>query len=107
MTYELYRLEHFGDPTRGAAIATDDDFDTLLAVRDRDVIEQLAATPTPPREFNHLIVGPGLRGARTEHPLASFAGADVDEPDPASEAATTAAWLDRIRGHRQSDVPID
>lgn len=97
MTYELYRLEHFGSPTRGAVIATGDDFDTVLAVRDRDVVEQLAAAPTPPREFNHLIVGPGLRGARTEHPLVTFAGTDVAEPEPAAEAAMIGAWLSRIR----------
>jgi hypothetical protein len=102
MTYELYRLEHFGSPTRGAVIATGDDFDTVLAVRDRDVVEQLAAAPTPPREFNHLIVGPGLRGARTEHPLVTFAGAHVDHQEPAAEAAATAAWLNCIRSQGQS-----
>jgi hypothetical protein len=100
MTYELYRLQHFGDTTRGAVIATSDDFDTVVAVRDRDVVDQLAAAPTPPREFNHVIVGPGFRGARTEHALVTFAGADVADRDPAVEAAMTGAWLSCIRHWR-------
>lgn len=97
MTYELYRLQHFGDPTRSAVIGTGDDFDRVLAIRDRDVVEQLAAAPTPPREFNHVIVGPGPRGERTEHPLVTFAGAHADDPDPAAEVAITGAWLNHIR----------
>ena len=98
MTYLLYRIEQPGSPSDGIPLGDYPDFDAALAARDGDVVSQLADCPIPPRQISHLIVGPGLRGPRTEHPIVTFAGADVDDPDPAAEAAATRAWLDSIRG---------
>ena len=97
MTYDLYRLHEFGAQATDPALGHYPDFDAALGARDRDVIAQLRATPVPPREINHLIVGPGARGSRTEHPLTTFAGADVSHLDPAAEVAATKAWLEAIR----------
>jgi hypothetical protein len=98
VNYLLYRVEQLGSPPAGMPLGDYPSFDTALAARDEDVIAQLAERPTPPREISHLIVGPGLRGPRTEHPIVTFAGADVDDPDPSAEASATEAWLESIRG---------
>jgi hypothetical protein len=98
MTYQLYRIEHLGAAPIGPALGAYPDFDTALSARDADVITQLLDAPVPPREISHLVVGPGARGPRTSHPLVTFAGADVTDPDPAGEIAATAAWLDAVRG---------
>ena len=39
-----------------------------------------------------------MTGARTEHPIVTFAGAELDDPDPTVELEETRAWLNRIRG---------
>jgi hypothetical protein len=97
MTYDLYRLHEFGAAATDPALGHYPDFDAALDARDRDVIAQLRTAPMPPREMNHLIVGPGVRGPRTQHPLVTFAGTTVTDPDPAAEIAATATWLDAIR----------
>ena len=98
MTYQLYRIEHLGAAPTGPALGAFPDFDAALTARDADVIAQLRGAPVPPREISHLVVGPGALGPRTPHPLVTFAGAEVTDPDPAGEIAATAAWLDAVRG---------
>jgi hypothetical protein len=98
MTYHLYRAEHIDADPQAPSLGEYDDFDAALAARDRDVIAQLERAPVPPREITHLIIGPGFRGRRTRHPLVTFAGTTVTDPDPAAEVAATAAWLDVVRG---------
>lgn len=97
MTYQLYRLDDTEPTLSRSPLGDYRDFDTALAARDRDVIVQLTDRPAPPREIRHLIVGPGCRGPRTEHPVVTFAGADIDDPDPAAEIAATETWLHAIR----------
>lgn len=96
MSYLLHRLEQFGDPATTPSLGCFPDFEAALAARDRDVIAQLAAHPWPAREISHLIVGPGLRGPETAHPLVTYAGVDITDPDPAGEVATVEAWLDAL-----------
>jgi hypothetical protein len=97
MTYQLYRIEHLGAAPTAPPLGAYPDFDTALRARDADVITQLRDAPVPPREIGHLVVGPGARGPRTSHPLIAFAGAEVDDPDPAAEIAATETWLQRLR----------
>ena len=97
MDFQLHRGEHarLGISVRG----TYDDFDAALRARDDDVIAQLDACPSPPREITHLIIGPGLAGPRTPHVLVTFAGVDSQHPDPEREVAGIARWLREIHQH--------
>lgn len=88
MTYQPYRVEGLGPPPGGAALGAFADFDTALATRDDD---------RAAREVAHLIVGPGMAGARAEHPVVTFAGVDPDEPNPAAEFEEARRRLQRIR----------
>jgi hypothetical protein len=97
MSYLLYRQAEFGAPPSTRPLGEFHDFDAALAARDRDVIAQLAERPAPPREISHVIVGPGLRGPSTEHPVVTFAGAEFADTDPEGEVVAIAAWLDEIR----------
>ena len=100
MTYQLYRLDEIDAPPNSAALGDYADFDTALIARDRDVIAQLSRSPMPPREIGHVIVGPGPLGEQTPHPVITFAGAEITDPDPAAEVVTTQEWLDELRGRR-------
>ena len=98
MAYLLYRIEQLGASPSDPPLGQFRDFDAALAARDEDLLTQLDHCPAPPREVTHLIVGPGVTGARTEHPIVTFAGAEVDHPGPTVELVETRAWLNRIRG---------
>jgi hypothetical protein len=98
VTYLLYRQAEFGAPPATPPLGDYRDFDAALTARDRDLIAQLSEQPAPPREISHLIVGPGLRGPNTEHPVVTFAGADVTDPDPGAEVTAVTDWLSAIRG---------
>jgi len=98
MGYTLFRVAEFGRPPSTPAIGeVFPDFASALTARDGDVLAQLSACPAPPREIKHLIVGPGVDGPRTVHPIVSFVGADVADNCPEIELAETAAWLRSIR----------
>jgi hypothetical protein len=97
VTYELYRMDDIDTAHLSARLGDYPDFDSALAIRDRDVIDQLTERPAPPREISHVIVGPGRQGPRTKHPVVTFAGADVNHPDPAAEIAATESWLRAVR----------
>ena len=97
MTYELYRIDDLDRAHLATRLGDYPDFDTALATRDHDVIAQLTDRPAPPREISHVIVGPGRHGPRTKHPVVTFAGADVDQPDPAAEVTAIETWLHAIR----------
>ena len=99
MTYQLHRVEDLDTSSTGQQLSDYPDFDTALQARDRDVIAQLTERPSPPREITHLIIGPGRHGSRTKHPIVTFAGAEVDDPDPAAEIAATQTWLHAVRGN--------
>jgi len=98
MAYQLYRIEQLGAPPSEPPLGQFRDFDGALAARDEDLLAQLDRCPAPPREITHLIVGPGVTGPRTEHPIVTFAGTEMDDPDPTVELEETRAWLNRIRG---------
>ncbi len=98
MTYQLYRAQSIDADPEMPSLGEYDDFDAALSARDRDVIAQLECAPVPPREITHLIIGPGLRGPRTRHPLITFAGTTVTDPDPAAQIEEIRDWLDRLRG---------
>jgi len=97
MTYQLFRVDGIESAMSRSPLGDSADFDVALSARDRDVIAQLTGHPAPPREISHLIVGPGCRRPRTEHPVVTLAGADVDDPDPAAEIAATETWLRAVR----------
>ena len=97
MTYQLYRTDEPDATSARARLGAFADFDTALAARDRDVIAQLRAAPSPPREISHLIVGPGPHGPHTEHPLVTYAGIDVTDPDPTAQIDDVDAWLHALR----------
>lgn len=93
MPYVLHRIDRLGARPAGARLGEFDDFDVALTARDDDVLAQLHARPAPRREISHLIVGPGVAGPATEHPMITFAGVDDNEPDPAAELAQIRRWL--------------
>ena len=96
MTYRLYRVGSLSEPPeRGQPIGSFPDFDSALAVRDDDVITQLAADPHR-REITHLIVGPGTRGSGTQHPVITCVGTDDD-----TDLVETRRWL------RRAHAPAD
>ena len=98
MGYTVFRLAEFGGAPATPAIGQGfPDFKAALNARDDDVLAQLSARPAPPREINHVIIGPGAKGPRTVHPLVSFVGADVADNSPDLELADTAEWLRAIR----------
>ena len=98
MGYTVFRLAEFGGAPSIPAIGEGlPDFTAALNARDDDVLAQLSIRPAPPREINHVIVGPGANGPRTVHPIVSFVGADVTDNCPDLELAETAEWLRAIR----------
>jgi hypothetical protein len=101
MTYRLYRVGSLSEPPeRGQPIGSFPDFDSALAVRDDDVITQLAADPQR-REITHLIVGPGTRGSGTQHPVITCASADDN-----ADLVETRRWLRQIHATSStSDSP--
>ena len=94
MDYALFRLAEFGSAPSAPAIGDGfADFAAAMSARDDDVLAQLSVRPAPPREISHLIVGPGVDGALTAHPIVSFVGADIADNCPELEVAETAEWL--------------
>jgi hypothetical protein len=95
MTYELQRVgTDMLDPTMLGHYPT---YDDALLARDQDVLDQLEQAGGHRIELLHLIVGPGLRGARTAHQVACSVGQPTNGPvDVAAELAATAMWLSRI-----------
>jgi hypothetical protein len=94
MGYTLFRLAEFGGAPSTPAIGDGyPDFAAAMSARDDDVLAQLSVRSAPPREINHVIVGPGVDGPRTAHPIVSFVGADIADNCPELELAETAEWL--------------
>lgn len=88
MTYDLIAV------TDGARqrIGRYDRYDDAVAARGRDVLAQLAAQGGWWTRAEHVIVGPGVRGSRTEHGFCTELGVD-----PGRDRAPTAADMDEAR----------
>lgn len=121
MSYELFResnVESF-DPnvpatfeqmTERAAmrghlqwLGTFPDMDTATEHRHDDVIQVLAENSGAWTMQRHLILGPGLRGERTEHWATCFVGPDPEIPQvsPTHQLVATLVdtrlWLEQLR----------
>lgn len=94
MTYELHRAGEDEQPRLLGSYAT---YEAALHARDQDVLEQLEQARGHRIQPQHLIVGPGQRGARTAHQVVCSVGQPTGDPvDLAAELAATEDWLRRI-----------
>jgi hypothetical protein len=100
MTYQLYRLTRPGDDVEDATLlGTYDHFDEALAARDTDTAWLFGSTePGELLQAHHQILGPGLLGPATAHPIST----EVERPNPASlhDVRDTHEWLTQI--HRSA-----
>jgi hypothetical protein len=89
MPYRLIRLASGGERL---AVGEYDTYPAALQARADDVIEQLDANDGWWLRVEHVIVGPGLLGAATEHPFCTELGVD-----PATGRLPTPVDLDDAR----------
>lgn len=89
MPYQLIRLAGAGDRQ---LVGDYDTYSVALRARRDDVIDQLAANDGWWLRVEHIIVGPGVLGATTEHPFCTELGVD-----PAGGALPTPLDLDDAR----------
>ncbi len=104
MTYYLHQAgsdDHV--PSPGRPLGAYADFASALAERDQDVIRQLDAAGGQPVVITHLIVGPGLRGPATVHPVTSSVGQRGRVGDLSVLLADTAHWLATIHTTNTAD----
>lgn len=97
--YELFALPSRTEEAALGRIGRYRTYDEALRARDEDVIDQLAASGGWYMLIEHVIVGPGLRGPRTPHGLATALGVDpaagrIPGPDDLDDARR---WLVAIR----------
>lgn len=97
--YELLAMPADAEETALRRIGRYRTYDEALRARDEDVVDQLAARGGWYTLIEHVIVGPGLRGARTVHRHATALGVDptagrVPNPDDLDDARQ---WLAAIR----------
>jgi hypothetical protein len=91
MTYELLRVTGSGRHLIG-------DYGTYgaaLTARCDDVLAELRGNGGWWTRAEHVIVGPGLEGPRTEHGLCTELGVDRDRTDPpaAADLVDAEQWL--------------
>ncbi|MDQ6649169.1 MAG: hypothetical protein M3Z02_03470 [Actinomycetota bacterium] len=98
--YQVYALDEDGSPRRLVASAAT--FEAALAERDRDVLAQLRAGGGRTLTVTHEIVGPGLAGSQTVHPVTSSLGVEGGVRPAELEAlvADAGVWLEVIHGRR-------
>jgi hypothetical protein len=98
--YQLYRLaQPTDDVTDGVLLGTFDGFDEALAARDADTVELFSATgPGQVLHAHHQILGPGILGPITAHPVITEIERSAScDPRDVAEAR---AWLATI--HRSA-----
>ena len=99
MDYRLYRADERGGPH--ALLGHHPGYEIALAARDEDALGQLADAGGQRVVARHLIIGPGLLGPLTDHPVTTAFGSDdpvhVDVDATLAEART---WLAGIRKRR-------
>ncbi len=96
--YQVYAVDEDGSAPRLVASAAT--FEEALAERDRDVLAQLRAGGGRTLTVTHEIVGPGLAGPHTVHPVTTTLGVagGVSPADLAEFVAEAAVWLEVIHG---------
>jgi hypothetical protein len=96
MDYRLYRADEHGGPL--ALLGRHPGYEVAMAARDEDALGQLADAGGQRVIARHLIVGPGVLGPLTAHPVTTAFGSDdlvhVDADATVSFART---WLAGIR----------
>ncbi len=98
--YEVHAVDEDGSPRRLVASAAT--FEEALAERDRDVLAQLSAGDGRTLTVTHEIVGPGLAGPHTVHPVTTSLGVTggVSPAELAELVAEAGVWLEVIHGRR-------
>ena len=106
MTYRLYRMSSVDDPlTDGELLGSYCEFDAALEARDDDAIMLLGGLDAAPAVISHVIVGPGVTGAHTVHPVVSSIGRDDIEMTVAAveaELIDTRRWFRALRAARRT-----
>jgi hypothetical protein len=103
MSYLLYVADDcrpVGDPESTAELLGEFiDYEQAMDACDTDVLAELEANDGWRMRSVHLIVGPGLDGARTEHPVIASVGVDPDRSEPPTDEdlAEARAWLAWVR----------
>jgi hypothetical protein len=103
MPYLLYVADDCGpvdDPESTAELLGEfADYEQAMDACDTDVLAELEANAGWRMHSVHLIVGPGLEGERTEHPVIASVGVDPDRSEPPTDddLTETRAWLTWVR----------
>lgn len=103
MTYDLITLAADGSRQ---LVGRFEDYDDAVAARGRHVLARLAAEGGWWTRAEHVIVGPGLAGPRTEHGCCTELGVDpnrADAPSPA-DLAGAREWLEALHRPAGSDA---
>ncbi len=97
--YQVHAVGEDGSPRLVASAAT---FEAALAERDRDVLARLSAGGGRTLTVTHEIVGPGLAGPHTVHPVTTSLGVagGVSPAELAGFVAEAGTWLDVIHSRR-------
>jgi hypothetical protein len=92
MTYRLLALSDDGPARPVGAYPT---YEAALLARIDDVIDQLRANDGWWLRIDHLIVGPGVDGADTDHPLCTGLGVDpaMDRVPVEQDLTDARRWL--------------
>ena len=103
MTYDLITIADDGSRT---LIGRFERYDDAIAARGHDVLAQLAAQGGWWTRVEHVIVGPGLAGPRTEHGFATELGVDPDRDSAptAADLADAREWLEAL--HQPAGVEV-
>ena len=103
MTYTLFTVSADGDRRH---LATFDDYDNAVAARGRDVLAQLVAQGGWWTRVEHVIVGPGFDGPRTEHGFCTELGVDPERHHAPNRAdlADAKEWLDAL--HQPAGIEV-
>jgi hypothetical protein len=96
MPYTLYRVaDPTDDPTTGTRLGRFATFEDALEARDDDTGRLFASTgPGQVLVAHHQIVGPGVLGDATAHPVSTGLPRSASPTD--SEVAETRRWLTEI-----------
>jgi hypothetical protein len=98
VSYRLFAVVRDAEEAGLRLLGAHRSFEVALQERDADVIRQLEDAGGWYLLVEHLIVGPGLRGPWTVHPLITALGVDPareDAPD-AADLADACHWLAAI-----------
>ena len=103
MTYDLITVASDGSRT---PVGRYDNYDDAVAARGRDVLAQLAAQGGWWTRIEHVIVGPGLGGPRTEHGFCTELGVDPDRAGAPTSAdlADAREWLEALHQPAGADL---